>query len=346
MEGLNPLFKMIHDYVNVHLPEERKLSAHTVRSYKKALELLVDFVKGERGIPLSGVTFDMIDRTTLSAFLDHLERDRGCSVATRNQRLKCIRSFYSYAAREDVALVCHLDEVSKVRPAKEGDGVVGHMREGAVQSVLDQPDTSTDIGLRDATLMLFLYKTGARVQELVDVRICDLRLGPDASVVLHGKGGKSRAVPLLDDVAENLKGYLERFHAGEGAHSRARLFYPLRAKGKRRMTEQNVRGITAKYGAMARASNPEVPERVHPHLFRHSWAMALVRAGVEFALIQQWLGHAQLETTLVYARADTEMERRELEKSVPEDSPLKPFLNAERYTIDDDELLKRLVGLK
>ena len=120
MEGLNPLFKMIHDYVNVHLPEERKLSAHTVRSYKKALELLVDFVKGERGIPLSGVTFDMIDRTTLSAFLDHLERDRGCSVATRNQRLKCIRSFYSYAAREDVALVCHLDEVSKVRPASSG----------------------------------------------------------------------------------------------------------------------------------------------------------------------------------------------------------------------------------
>ena len=346
MEGLNPLFKLIHDYINVHLPGERKLSEHTVRSYKKALELLVDFVKETRGVPLAEVTFDMIDRGALSAFLDHLERDRGNSVSTRNQRLKCIHAFYAYAAREDVSLVCHLDEVTKVRAAKEEDGIVEYMREGAVQSVLDQPDTADDIGLRDAMLMLFLYKTGARVQELVDVRICDLRLGKEASVVLHGKGNKARAVPLLADVAENLDGYLARFHSGEGPHSQAHLFYTVRGGKKKRMTEQNVRELTAKYGALARTSNPEVPERVHPHLFRHSWAMALLRAGVELTLIQQWLGHAQLETTLVYARADTEMERRELEKSVPEDSPLKPFLNAERYTVDDDELLKRLVGLK
>lgn len=346
MGGLNPLFTLMHDYINDHLPNERRLSEHTARSYKKSLELLVDFVKESRGVALASVTFEMIDRSVLSAFLDHLERDRGNGVSTRNQRLKCIRAFYAYAAREDVTLVCHLEEISKVRPAKEEDDLVEHMCEGAVQSVLDQPDTATRIGLRDAVLMLFLYKTGARVQELVDVRICDLRLSGEPSVVLHGKGGKSRAVPLLDDVAENLGGYLARFHPGEGPRSQAHLFYTVRGGEKKRMTEQNVRELTAKYGAMARRANPEVPERVHPHLFRHSWAMALLRAGVELTLIQQWLGHAQLETTLVYARADTEMERRELEKSVPEDSPLRPFLNADRYAIDDDELLKRLVGLK
>lgn len=346
MGGLNPLFTHIRNYIVVHLQRERRYGENTVRSYRKAIELLVDYVKETRGIPLTAVSFEMIDRNTLSAFLDHLERDRGCSVATRNHRLRCIHSFYAYVAREDVAAVCHYEEVKKVRPAKAEDRLVGHMSEAAVQSVLDQPNTTTRIGRRDAMLMLFLYKTGARVQELVDVRVKDVRMGKTPSVVLRGKGGKVRTVPLLDDVAQNLGPYLDRYHEGEGPHSEAHLFYTVRGREKKRMTEQNVRALTAKYGAMARKANPEVPDRVHPHLFRHSWAMSLVRAGMDLALVQQWLGHSQLETTLVYARADTETERKALAKATPEESPLKPFLNPERYKVDDEEMLKRLVGLR
>ncbi|MBQ9002555.1 MAG: site-specific integrase [Eggerthellaceae bacterium] len=345
MGGLNPLFRLIHDYLVVHLPEERKMSPNTVRSYRKALELLVDFVKELRGVPLADVSFEMIDRHVLLAFLDHLEQDRGCSPATRNHRLHCVRAFYAYAAREDVTAVRHYDEISKVRPARIEERPVEHMSESAVQSILDQPDTSTAIGRRDAMLMLFLYKTGARVQELVDVRICDLRLGKSAAVTLHGKGGKVRTVPLRADVAENLVGYIGQFHPGEGPHSEQRLFYTVRGGEKKRMTEQNVRVLTAKYGAMARKSNPGVPERVHPHLFRHSWAMALVRSGMEFTLISQWLGHAQPETTLIYARADTEVKRLALEKAIPADSPLRPHVDTRRYVIDDEETLKRLAGL-
>lgn len=346
MGGLNPLFTHIRNYIIVHLQRERRYGENTVRSYRKALELLIDYVKDARGVPLADVSFEMIDRDTLSAFLDHLERERGCSVSTRNHRLRCIHSFYAYVAREDVAAVCHYEEVRKVRPAKAEDRLVGHMSEAAVQSVLDQPDTRTRIGRRDAMLMLFLYKTGARVQELVDVRLKDVKMGKTPSVVLHGKGGKVRTVPLLDDVAENLDAYIERFHEGEEPRSEAHLFYTVRGGEKRRMTEQNVRTLTAKYGAMARKVNPEVPDRVHPHLFRHSWAMALVRAGMDLTLVQQWLGHAQLETTLIYARADTEMERRELAKAISDDSPLRPFLNSDRYKVGDEEMLKRLVGLR
>ena len=346
MGGLNPLFGHIRSYIVVHLERERRYGENTVRAYRKALELLVDFVKEERGVPLADVTFEMIDRNMLSAFLDHLEQERGCSIATRNHRLRCIQAFYAYAAREDVTVVCHYDEVKKVKPAKSEDRLVEHMSEGAVQSVIDQADAATWNGRRDSMLMLFLFKTGARVQELVDVKIRDLRLGRTPTVVLHGKGGKIRTIPLLDDVAENLGHYLESYHEGEGERSDQYLFYTVRGGEKKRMTEQNVRALTAKYGMMAHRVNPEVPERVHPHLFRHSWAMALVRAGMELTLVQQWLGHAQLETTQVYARADTEMERKELAKSVPESSPLKPFLNPERFKVDDEEMLKRLAGLK
>ena len=337
---------MVHRFLLVFLPEEKKCSPNTVRSYRKALELLLDYVKEQRGVPLAKVTFDMIDRDLMADFLNYLEQSRGCSAVTRNHRLDCIRAFYKYAAQEDIALVFYCEEIQKVKSAKVPETIVEHMSTNAVQAILSQPDTSTTLGKRDAFLMLFLYKTGARVQELVDVRLCDIQFGDTPRVLLHGKGAKSRAIPLRDDVVQHLKKYLAPFHESESQYSVQYLFYVVRNKQKKRMTEQNVRNIVSKYGAMARETNKEVPEQVHPHLFRHSWAMFLYQNGVDLTLISQWLGHAQFKTTLIYAHADTEIKRKALEKAVPEDSPLKPYLDAERYRVDDDDLLKQLVGLR
>ena len=233
-----------------------------------------------------------------------------------------------------------------MKVAKVPETIVEHMSTNAIQSILSQPDTSTDRGKRDAFLMLFLYKTGARVQELVDVRICDIQLSDTPRVLLHGKGAKSRAIPLRDDVVQHLKKYLALFHESESQYSDQYLFYSVRNQKKKRMTEQNVRSIVSKYGSMARETNKEVPEQVHPHLFRHSWAMFLYQNGVDLTLISQWLGHAQFKTTLIYAHADTEIKRKALEKAVPEDSSLKPYLDSERFQTSDEELLKQLVGLR
>jgi len=346
MEHLNPLFSLIHDYFLVFLPKEKNYSQNTIRAYRKALELLLDYTRQKLEIPLSEITFDLIDRQLLSDFLCYLEQDRNCSSLTRNHRLNCIRSFYKFAAQEDITVVRHYDEIQKVQPVKIAEKLVEHMSEGAIQSILNQPDTSTLLGKRDAFLMLFLYKTGARVQELVDVRLSDIQLSSSPRVVLHGKGAKARAIPLRDDVVQHLRKYLEVFHESESLYSDTTLFYVVRNGQKKRMTEQNVRVIVCKYGKMARETNMEVPERVHPHLFRHSWAMVLYQNGVDLTLISQWLGHANVETTLIYAHADTEIKRKALEKAVPEDSPLKGYLDASRYQINDDELLKRLIGLK
>lgn len=346
MEQLNPLFTQIRNFLTVFLPEEKKYSTNTIRSYRKALELLLDYVKDQNNVPLSKVTFAMIDRNVMSNFLEHLENDRKCSPTTRNHRLHCIRAFYKYAAQEDITLVTFYDEIQKVKTAKVAETIVPHMSEGAIQTILKQPDTSTDLGKRDAFLMLFLYKTGARVQELVDVRLCDIQLGSTPRVLLHGKGAKIRGIPLREDVVVHLKKYLAMFHSDEGKYSEQYLFYVIRNQKKKRMTEQNVRILVHKYGTMARETNKEVPEQVHPHLFRHSWAMALYQNGVDLTLISQWLGHAQFETTLIYAHADTEVKRKALEKAFPEDSPLQEFLDHERYKVDNDELLKRLTGLK
>lgn len=346
MGALNPLFTMVRDYLLKFLPEEKKYSPNTIRSYRKALELLFDYVKEQKKISLHELSFAMIDRDMLTCFLDSLEADRNCSPSTRNHRLNCIRSFYKYAAREDITLVSYYEEIQKVKAAKISETLVAHMSEKAVQSILDQPDTSTDLGKRDAFLMLLLYKTGARVQELVDIRLCDIHLGDTPRVLLHGKGAKTRAIPLRDDVVHHLKKYLALFHDSETLYSEQYLFYVIRNKRNKRMTEQNVRVLVNKYGVMAREINKEVPENVHPHLFRHSWAMVLYHNGVDLTLISQWLGHSQFETTLVYAHADTEIKRQAIEKAVPEKSSLKGYLNSERYQINDEDLLKQLTGLK
>lgn len=346
MGTLTPLFSLVHDFLLVSLPDEQKCSPNTIRSYRKSLELLFDFIKTKRNISLCEITFEMIDRNAVSEFLDYLETERNCSISTRNHRLHCIRAFYKYAAQEDITVISHLEEIQKVKKAKEPETIVEHMSEDAVNAILKQPDTFTEKGKRDAFLLLFLYKTGARVQELVDIRLCDIQLGRHPKVTIHGKGAKTRSIPLRDDVVQHLKQYLALFHPEEHLFSEQHLFYATRSRMKKRMTEDNVRQLVRKYGKQAREICKEVPENVHPHLFRHSWAMILYQNGVDLTLISQWLGHSNLETTLIYAHADTELKRKALEQAVPDDSPLKEHLNAARYKVSDEELLKRLCGLK
>lgn len=346
MEQMNTLFSSIHDFLLIALPEERKCSKNTIRSYKKSLELLLDFAKEKTGKLFINLTFEDIDRNILAAFLDYLETERNCSVSTRNQRLHCIRSFYRYAAQEDISNVCHFNEIDKVKKARQHRTLVEHMSETAVQAILAQPDTTTLIGKRDAFMMLFLYRTGIRVQELVDIQLKDIRLDNHPSLTVCGKGAKIRSIPLRTDTVRHLRHYMEFFHPEDSVYSDDHLFFTVRGGSRKRMTEDNVRSLVRKYGMLAREDCLEVPENVHPHLFRHSLAMSLYQNGVDLSLISQWLGHSCIETTLIYAHADTEIKRQAIEKAVPEKSELKQFLNADRYVIDDEELLKQLCGLK
>ena len=346
MENMNTLFSAIHNFLLMALPKERKCSENTIRSYKKSLELLLDFAKEKTGKPFINLTFDDIDRNIFAAFLDYLETERNCSVSTRNQRFHCIRSFYRYAAQEDISNTCYFNEINKVKKAKLHRTLIKHMSETAIQAILTQPDTATYIGKRDAFIMLFLYRTGIRVQELVDIRLKDIRLGNNPALTVCGKGSKIRSVPLRADTVKHLKNYIEAFHPKGSMYSDDHLFFTVRGGDRKRMTEDNVRLLVRKYGLSARENCLEVPENVHPHLFRHSLAMSLYQNGVDLSLISQWLGHSCVETTLIYAHADTEIKRQAIEKAIPEDSELRPFLKAERYSISDEELIKRLCGLK
>lgn len=347
MEKLNSLFTLVRSYLTHYLPIERRYSPNTIRAYQKSLELLFDYVKTQKKIPLAKVTFEMIDRNMLSSFLDYLENERSCSAATRNHRLHSIRAFYAYAAEDNISTIAYYEEITKVDSAKVPEKLVEHMSEDAVKAIIAQADTSTRKGLRDMFLMLFLYKTGSRIHEALGVKLQNIQFGNTPSVTLFGKpNNKPRAVPLRENTAEHLKEYIKVFHQDEGIYSDAYLFYTSRGGPKKRMTEDNARDFIHKYGVKARAVCTEVPENVHPHLFRHSCAMSLYRSGIHLTLISEWLGHANFETTLIYAHADTEIKRKAIEKAIPEDTPLKEHTDSARYKIDDEDILKQLCGLK
>jgi len=345
--GNSSLFPLIHDYLKLYLPKQQKVSPNTIRSYREALELLVDYVKMDKQIPLADVTFEMLTSERILSFLDYLEADRGCSVPTRNNRLAAIRAFINYAADRDITTVAVQGELKKVPVKKPNEvAVVEYMSEEAITAIVEQTDADTPKGLRDRFFIMLMYDTGARIQEMVGIKLCDLKIDKFPKIMLHGKGSKTRVVPLMEKTVQHLHKYLSLFHDGIAPTPDTPLFYSVIRGNMHPLSDRRIRYLLKEYGDKAREVCPGVPENVHPHLFRHSRAMHLYQAGMDLMFVSQWLGHAHLETTQIYAHADTEHKRKAIAAATPPDSPLYSKLNSARFTVTDEETLKRLTGLR
>ena len=349
MTALNQdlLFPLIHDYLKIYLPKQRQVSPNTVRSYRKALESLLDYVKEQKQVSLGKITFEMLTADTILSFLSFMDEQRGYSAATRNTRFAAIRAFLDYASDRDMTVTAVLNTLRKI-PFKKAEtfSTVEYMSMKAVTAIVEQTDAGTPKGLRDRTFIILMYDTGARVQEMLDVNLSDLQLNQLPKITLHGKGNKTRTVPLMSKTVQYLRKYLTVFHDGTSPSESLPFFYSISQGEKRRLTDRLIRYMLQKYGERAKATCPEVPESVHPHQFRHSRAMHLYQEGMDLTLISQWLGHSQLETTQIYAHADTEHKRKAIAAATPQENPLTVHLNSTRFTVNDEEMLKRLAGLK
>jgi site-specific recombinase XerD len=344
------LFRLFRDYFTFYLPRMRECSGHTIRSYRKAINSLLDFVKAQQGIGLDKVTLNMITDKVVVMYLDSL-KENGNSESTRALRLTCIKAFFSYAADVEPSAVHNAGRISKIeigRAAKHK--LIDHLSEAAVKVLLEQPDPATEKGLRDQFMMLLMYDTGARLQEIRSLTLRDITWGRNVSVTLHGKGGKNRAVPLMKPTVGHLGNYLKVYHPSydnnESACNDTPLFYVVRYGRRNHISDSSVRKLIRGYGDRAKMLCPEIPDSVHPHLLRHSRAMHLYQRGMDLTLIQQWLGHAQIETTQVYAYADTEHKRKAIEKSTAMNNPLRSKDSAKRFTVTDEQTLKKLYGLE
>jgi integrase/recombinase XerD len=306
------LFKMIRDYLVVYLPEQKCCSNDTVKSYREALNILLDYITGEKHIQLEDITFSLFNYQMIEGLLDWLEKTRNCSIATRNHRLSCIRSFFKYAGNMDPAVLAHRNDLQKIPLKKDMKlQVIDFMSEEALKAVLAQPDAETRNGVRDLFFMILMYDTAARDSELLDLKVKDISANSKTPCVyLTGKGRKKRVVPVMQKTVEHFYRYMGIFHGVQGCDPNQYLFYITRHGIKQQMSDDNVARFMNKYGMAAKAVCKEVPLKVHPHMFRRTRAMHLYRAGMPLALLSEWLGHENPETTLIYYGKKNIMERK------------------------------------
>lgn len=339
---MNDFFKAVRGYLLEYLPKQRCCSENTIKSYRNALNLLVEYLRTEKQLTVSHIDFGLFNRNLILEYLDWLENVRNCGATTRNQRLMVIRAFFKYAGELDCTQVALQLEAKGIPTKKTPGRIVEFLSEDALQTLLIQPDVRKRTNLRNRFFMTLMYETAARCDELLSMKVRDLRLDVRHPVVyLTGKGNKTRSVALLPKAVEHCKQYLKVFHADTVKDDF--LFFTVIHGTKQAMSPDNAAAFMKKYGEMARKICPEVPERVHPHQLRHTRAIHLYRDGMPLAVLSEFLGHVDPETTKIYAYADAEMKRAAMEKAehlrkgVPVPIPIWK---------DNEDMILELSGLK
>jgi site-specific recombinase XerD len=299
----------LHRFLTTHLAGLRGCSANTVASYRDTLELLIVFFRDERSVPPERLTLDCTDAAAITGFLDWLETVRHNSISTRDQRLAAISSFYRWVQSQDPTQLVCCQDILAIPAKKHPRPTVNHLTVEQTRRLLAQPDRSTRRGRRDATLLATLYDTAARAQELADLTVRDVRLGPPPLVALTGKGGNTRHVPLGDNTAALLAAYLAETCLDRPGRDDHPVFFN---QHNFKLSRGGIAWIIRKY--QARTGDPTLLNAdLHPHVLRHSKAMHLYEAGVPLPYIRDILGHVDLSTTEIYARASTEAKRKALQ---------------------------------
>ncbi len=266
-------------YLLSYLPGQRGMSDHTISSYETAFSQLISYCQEEHGLPVSKITIESLTPELIGGYLSWLEDKRKNSVSTRNQRLSAIKAFFRFVQRENPRYLSHCQQILQISGKKCPSAQLQYLSYDEVKQMLSKPDASSPKGFRDLVILCLLYDTGARVSELLDLTVGDVRLGKYAKVRLTGKGQKTREVPLSSKTADLLKTY-----------------------------------ILQKYA-------PDNYKKITPHILRHTKAMHLLQSGINIVYIRDILGHVDLKTTEIYARADTEMKRKALEQAYPTPVP-------------------------
>lgn len=331
------LARALRVFFSEHMPLTRGLSPHTLQSYRDAFMLLLRFLEARRGCRV--VDLDLVHLTPedLIAFLEHLETERRNGTSTRNLRLAAVHSFARFVATRHPEHLELCQRLLAVPIKRARTRAVEYLEAHELRAMLDSIDCSTAGGRRDHALLLTLFNTGARVQEILDVRAVDLQLERPFQVRLCGKGRKERLCPLWPQTADVLRKLVGETGLDEG--SPERLF---RNRCGEPLTRFGVRYILRKYARMGQAGAPSLAKRrVHPHTFRHSAAVQMLQAGVDLVTICHWLGHASVETTNRYATVDLETKRAAVARA----GPIVEAADTLRAWRDDESVLAWLASL-
>jgi site-specific recombinase XerD len=293
---------------------QRNASPHTVAAYRDTFRLLLGFASQRLGTPASQLRIDDLGPSMITAFLDHLEADRGNGTATRNARLAAIHSLFRYAALRHPDHAATIQQVLAIPPKRCERTIVTYLTDTELDALLAAPNHSTWTGRRDHALLVLAVQTGLRVSELIALTRQDLHLGTAAHVSCHGKGRKQRITPLTRSTVAVLQAWIaERAAQPVGPLFPTRTGQPL----SRDAVEHRI----ATYARATEGSCPSLAsKKITAHTLRHTAAMQLLHAGVDTSVIALWLGHEKVDTTQIYLHADLEIKQRALERTNQRDT--------------------------
>lgn len=311
MNGATSLAPLLERFFMRRLIQERRVSPHTIASYRDTFRLFLKFIQHHLHKAPSTLVFEDLDAPLVSSFLDHVEKQRGLSVRSRNLRLTAIHSFFRYSAFELPTHSAQIQRVLAIPSKRFIRAVVRFLTRPEVDALLAAPDQRTWFGRRDHAFILMAVQTGLRLSEITTATREDLVLGTGAHVRVIGKGRKERCTPLARSTVAVLKTWLREPAKGNG-----RLLFP-NGKGER-LSVHGVQYMLNKHAAAAAKACPSLEgKRVTVHLLRHTMALEMLQAGVDRAVIALWLGHESVETTQIYLEATLAMKAQALAKTTP-----------------------------
>ena len=324
---------LVTGFLSDYLPFQRNYSKNTVLSYRDTFKLFVRFLTEFKSIQLSKFSMAQLDRSTVVEFLEWL-RSNGCGVSTANHRLAALKSVASYAAIECVEFLAPLQNIQSIKSAKSVLEDIVYLNSEQMALLINKPDINTVNGLRHRVVLTLLYDSGCRVQELCNLKIRDVDTDA-ATVHLHGKGNKHRTVTISVNTAKLTDEYIKRKRQTDD------LTQPLLLnKSGKSISRDGINYIIRKYAKEVKNFDSTFPDNIHAHCFRHSKAMHMLAAGIPIIYIRDFLGHEDISTTMVYAKADNRLKADAINKLAPKitqetdftdwtnDTDLMSFLNS------------------
>lgn len=302
---------LLHKYFCHYLVNDLGVSGCTISTYRVAFVQFIDFMESALHVAAENIKLQHITRSNILEFLNWLEQTRGIAVATRNQRLAAFKSFATYVRYERPEYLAQTDDLRKLKVKKAQQKEISYLKPDGINLLLSQIDRGTLSGQRDYAMFFLMYTTGIRVSELIQIKGRDVSMNHPRHLLIHGKGGKKRHVPIIKQLGK----VLEEYTSKTGAFFTQNLDHPLFANHSlNQFTRQGINYLLRKYADMARGKNPSlIPEGTSPHKLRHSTAMALVDKGTELIVVRDLLGHASVQTTEIYAKLSSHRKREAIE---------------------------------
>ena len=341
MEQYKDFAQVLESFFMIYLVKEKGCSTHTVRAYRDAFALFLSYMEEEHHIKPDRITLAHVNKVNVLNYLDWLETNKSAAVKTRNHRCAVMKSFCKYLMYEDPIHMAQWKQVCSIQNKKGPQGSMNYLSIDSVKIILEAIDVSSQKGRRDLTMLSLLYNTGARVQELIDLTPSSLRLSKPSVIRIHGKGNKTRIVPLDDNLVRLLETYLDEQHLNLAGRESQPLFCNTWGE---KLTTPGITYVLNKYYLQAKVLHGElIPDKISPHILRHSRAMHLLQAGVNLIYIRDILGHVSIQTTEIYARADSEQKRKALENAYAAVGITEPKVKSWEKNSKLKEYLKSLV---